>query len=257
MTRRPPWMATLPTTTSKPASSRTSAPRPDATPAPLPPSGLGLASERARANMVEVLARAGVRDPQVLGALLQVPRHQFVEPGLASRAYEDVALPIGHGQTISKPSTVARMIELVTAHLPRARRASAQALEVGTGCGYQAAVMARVFGQVVSIERVRGLHEQARTNLRMLRLSNLRLAFGDGHQGVAQGAPYDAIVVAAAGDAVPEPLLEQMRVGARLIAPVASGGRQALHLVERVSTGEWQLTILDAVRFVPLRTGTT
>jgi protein-L-isoaspartate(D-aspartate) O-methyltransferase len=109
----------------------------------------------------------------------------------------------------------------------------------------------------VSIERVRGLHEQARANLRSLRLSNLRLAFGDGHQGVAQGAPYDAIVVAAAGDAVPEPLLEQMRVGARLVAPVASGGRQALHLVERVSVGEWQLTVLDAVRFVPLRTGTT
>ncbi|MFP5406608.1 MAG: protein-L-isoaspartate O-methyltransferase family protein, partial [Gammaproteobacteria bacterium] len=164
---------------------------------PLPPTGLGLASERARANMVEALTRAGVRDPQVLEAMLQVPRHLFIEPALASRAYEDVALPIGHGQTISKPSTVARMIELAVAHLPPARRQAAQALEVGTGCGYQAAVMARVFGQAVSVERVRGLHEQARANLRALRLSNLRLAFGDGRQGVAQGAPYDAIVIAA------------------------------------------------------------
>jgi protein-L-isoaspartate(D-aspartate) O-methyltransferase len=207
--------------------------------------------------MVEGLARGGVRDPQVLEAMIQVPRHQFVEPALASRAYEDVALPIGHGQTISRPSTVARMIELAAAHLPQANRAGASALEVGTGCGYQAAVMARVFGQVASIERVRSLHEQARGNLRSLRLSNLRLAFGDGHQGVAEGAPYDAIVVAAAGDSVPEPLLRQMRVGARLVAPVASGAGQALHLIERVTTGEWRLTVLDAVRFVPLRTGTS
>ncbi|HRO59553.1 MAG TPA: protein-L-isoaspartate(D-aspartate) O-methyltransferase, partial [Burkholderiaceae bacterium] len=225
-------------------------------PPPLPPSGLGLDSERARARMVEALVQGGLRDPQVLDAMLRVPRHQFVEAALASRAYEDVALPIGHGQTISKPSTVARMIELATAHLPATQRRATQALEVGTGCGYQAAVMARVFGQVISIERVRGLHEQARGNLRSLRLTNLRLAFGDGHQGVAQGAPYDAILVAAAGDTVPEALLEQMRVGARLVAPIADGARQSLHLVERVAADEWQSTILDAVRFVPMRTGT-
>jgi protein-L-isoaspartate(D-aspartate) O-methyltransferase len=265
MNRKPPawskppaWMASLPAVPARstPAGRRAGAGA-QAASAPVLPTGLGLASERARANMVSLLARSGVRDPHVLDALHEVPRHQFVEPGLASRAYEDVSLPIGHGQTISKPSTVARMIELACAHLPRTRRAAAQALEVGTGCGYQAAVMARVFGQVVSIERVRGLHEQARINLRPLRLGNLRLAFGDGHQGVAQSAPYDAIVVAAAGEAVPDPLLEQMRVGGRLVAPVASGARQALHLIERVSVGEWQLTVLDAVRFVPLRTGTT
>jgi protein-L-isoaspartate(D-aspartate) O-methyltransferase len=225
-------------------------------PVPAPPSGLGLASDRARARMVEAVALAGVRDTQVLDALLQVPRHLFVEPALASRAYEDVSLPIGHGQTISKPSTVARMIELASAELEPARRISARALEVGTGCGYQAAIMARVFGQTVSIERIRVLHEQARTNLRAMRLSNLRLAFGDGHQGVAESAPYDVILIAAAGDEVPESLLEQMAVGGRLVAPVASSGRQALHLVERISSAEWQLTILDAVRFVPLRAGT-
>ncbi|MFA7665437.1 MAG: protein-L-isoaspartate(D-aspartate) O-methyltransferase [Burkholderiaceae bacterium] len=257
MTRKPPaWMATLPSSAGRhaPVARRSSA---VAGPlAPASPTGLGLASERARANMIAQLARGGVRDPQVLDAINDVPRHQFIDPGLASRAYEDVSLPIGHGQTISKPSTVARMIELACAHLPRSQRAVARALEVGTGCGYQAAVMARIFGQVISIERVRGLHEQARDNLRGLRLANLRLAFGDGHQGVAQGAPYDVIVVAAAGEAVPEPLLEQMRTGARLVAPVARGDQQALHLIERVSDGEWQLTVLDAVRFVPLRSGT-
>lgn len=267
--RRPPWMGSLPTN----AIGAAAAPRRidpgagarawspggarTAPAAPTPPSGLGLASDRARANMVEVVERAGVRDASVLEALRQVPRHLFVEAGLASRAYEDVSLPIGHGQTISKPSTVARMIELACGHRSSAARLVSRALEVGTGCGYQAAIMARVFGQTVSIERVRGLHEQARSNLRAMRLSNLRLVFGDGHYGVAQGAPYDAIVIAAAGHEVPESLLEQMMVGGRLIAPVATSGRQALHFVERVSSAEWHLTILDAVRFVPLRTGTT
>ncbi|RPH61591.1 MAG: protein-L-isoaspartate(D-aspartate) O-methyltransferase, partial [Burkholderiales bacterium] len=198
----------------------------------------------------------GVRDAGVLDAMAQVPRHAFIDAGLASRAYEDVALPIGHSQTISKPSTVARMIEMVVRDLPEAQRAGARVLEIGTGCGYQAVILARVFGQVVSVERVRGLHEQARNNLRAMRLSNLRLVFGDGNLGVSQAAPFDAIVMAAAGEAIPDALLEQMKIGARLIAPIGTT-RQALHLVERVDRGEWRLTVLDAVRFVPLRTGTT
>lgn len=253
---RPSWMIDLHAATpSVRAPLRAvQAPRTDQ---PLPPSGVGLTSERAREHMVDALAVAGVRDAQVIDALRQVPRHAFIEPGLASRAYEDVALPIGHGQTISRPSTVARMTELVCAHLPAARRRSAIALEVGTGCGYQAAVLALVFGQVVSIERVRALTETARTNLRPLRLSNLRLAFGDGHEGVASLAPYDAILVAAAGLAVPPALMEQLAIGGRLVAPVQEQGRQALHLVERVSGSEWQSSVLDAVRFVPLRSGTT
>ncbi|MBN9461661.1 MAG: protein-L-isoaspartate(D-aspartate) O-methyltransferase [Burkholderiales bacterium] len=246
MTRRPAWLAAAP-----PATARK---RPAVT--VTVPGGLGLASERARASMVDALRRLGVRDAGVLDAMAQVPRHAFIDAALASRAYEDVALPIGHGQTISRPSTVARMIETVVAHLPAARRADAQVLEVGTGCGYQAAVLARVFGQVVSIERVRALHEQARGNLRALRLPNLRLVFGDGHAGVSQAAPYDAIVVAAAADAIPDALLEQMKTGARLIAPIGTT-RQALHLVERVERDRWQLTVLDAVRFVPLRAGTS
>jgi protein-L-isoaspartate(D-aspartate) O-methyltransferase len=135
---------------------------------------------------------------------------------------------------------------------------SAKVLEVGTGCGYQAAVLAKVFGQVISVERVRWLHEAARTHLRPLRLPNLRLAFGDGFQGVEAEAPYDSIVVAAAGNEIPDPLLMQMQVGARLIAPVeiATGAGQALHQVDREAADHWTLTVLDAVRFVPLRRGT-
>lgn len=225
-------------------------------PTPQMPAGVGLASERARQRMVDGLKKLGIRDPDVLGAMERVPRHQFVEPGLASRAYEDVALPIGHGQTISRPSTVARMIETVVATIAPARRRGAKALEIGTGCGYQAAVLAAVFGEVVSIERIRGLQEIARANLRSLRLPNLRLVFGDGRLGAPTAAPFDAIVVAAAGDEIPDELLTQMGVPSRLLAPIERGGAQALHLVERVGAESWHLTVLDAVRFVPLRTGT-
>lgn len=221
------------------------------------PAGVGLASERARRRMVDALREGGLRDEGVLTAMDRVPRHQFVEAGLASRAYEDVALPIGHGQTISRPSTVARMIETVAARMtPQARRA-AKVLEVGTGCGYQAAVLAQVFGEVISIERVRHLHEAARTHLRPLRLPNLRLVFGDGRLGVPVAAPFDAVFLAAAGDEIPEALLTQMSVPGTLLAPIQRGPEQALHLVERTAEDAWQLTVLDVVRFVPLRAGTT
>ena len=219
------------------------------------PTGVGMASERARARMVQKLRELGIRSAAVLEAMGTVPRHQFIDQALASRGYEDVSLPIGHEQTISKPSTVARMIEIALGHLSAAERAKANVLEVGTGCGYQAAVLAALCGQVVSIERVRALHELARANLRALRIPNLRLVYGDGRAGVAQAAPYDAIIVAAAaGDEVPEALLEQMKVGARLIAPVGVA-RQALHLVERTGKFDWGLTVLDGVRFVPLQVG--
>ena len=221
------------------------------------PAGIGLASERARQRMVDALRAAGIRDEGVLAAMNRVPRHQFIDAGLASRAYEDVALPIGHGQTISKPSTVARMIETLVVPIEPGQRRQARVLEVGTGCGYQAAVLAAVFGEVVSIERVRGLHEAARSNLRSLRLPNLRLVFGDGRLGAPTAAPFDAIVIAAAGDAIPDELLTQMRVPSRLLAPVEAQGRQSLHLVERAGRETWRLTVLDSVRFVPLRAGTT
>ena len=223
-----------------------------------PPSGIGLASESARLRMIESLRASGVRDADVLAAMQVVPRHLFIEGGLASRAYDDVSLPIGHAQTISRPATVARMIELVSGHLTVAQRRQGTALEVGTGCGYQAAVLAQMFGDVVTIERLRALHEAARANLRSLRQANLRLVFGDGCLGAAQAAPFDAIVIAAAGEAIADELLLQMRVGGRLIAPIVSaqGNSQSLHLVERVGQDDWHLTVLDAVKFVPLRSGT-
>ena len=233
----------------KPADSRSPAATTD-----VPASGL--VSDAVRLAMVESLRRSGIRDIGVLEAMRSVPRHQFVEPALSSRAYEDVALPIGHAQTISRPFTVGRMIELLAAPLDGPARASARVLEIGTGCGYQAAVLARLFGEVISIERIRGLHDQARSNLRRLRLANLRLVFGDGQLGVAQAAPYDLVIAAAAGDTIPPAWLEQMRQGGRLIAPVSGPKGQALHLVDRTGPERWQLTVLDAVRFVPLREGT-
>ncbi|MCP5264818.1 MAG: protein-L-isoaspartate(D-aspartate) O-methyltransferase [Burkholderiaceae bacterium] len=246
------------------APSRPQAPSPAARPTPprrlpadLPAAaGIGMASERARLRMVAALAQSGVRDSAVLDAMASIPRHVFVEQAFASRAYEDCSLPIGHGQTISRPTTVARMLEHALAPIAPPARASAVVLEVGTGCGYQAAVLARLVGQVVSIERLRALHEQARGNLRSARIGNLRLVFGDGRDGVGSMAPYDAIVAAAAGDRIPDAWLMQLKVGARLLAPVSEDGRQTLQMIERTSPSDWQMTRLDTVRFVPLRVGT-
>ncbi len=222
------------------------------------PSGIGLTSDRARAAMVDGLREGGIRDSQVLLAMATVNRHRFVEPALASRAYEDMSLPIGHGQTISRPFTVARMIELVAEVYSPEQRRNASVLEVGTGCGYQAAVLAQVFGQVLSIERIRSLHEQARANLRHLRQPNLRLVLGDGHLGSPEAAPFQAIVVAAAGTSIPDALLMQTALGGRLIAPIQSpSGQQSLHFVERALPAEWRLSVLDSVRFVPMRAGVT
>lgn len=218
----------------------------------------GLVSDRARQRMIEVLRERGVRSAPVLAAMAAVPRHAFVDPGLASRAYEDMALPIGQGQTISKPSTVARMIEVLADGHDAETLRRMRVLEIGTGCGYQAAVLSRVFADVVTIERVRWLHELARTHIRPFRFPNLRLVFGDGSAGVAAAAPYDAIIGAAAGDRVADPWLAQLSIGGRLIAPVRDreGDGQALHRIERIAESEWEVTVLDPVRFVPLRTGT-
>jgi len=210
--------------------------------------GIGMTSQRTRDRMVARLREQGIRDEAVLAAMAAVPRHVFVDEGLASRAYEDTALPIGFEQTISQPFVVARMIEAM-----RARRILANVLEIGTGCGYQAAVLARLAKNVYSIERIAGLLEKARGNLRSLRLSNLRLVHADGALGLAAAAPFDGIIVAAAASRIPDALLQQLAPGGRMIVPVGSGD-QALCLVERTATGlteEW----LDAVRFVPLRGG--
>ena len=217
-----------------------------------------LTSERMRHRMVERLAASGIRHPAVLAAMKRVPRHRFVDEGLASRAYDDTALPIGHAQTISQPYVVARMTELVITELPVGLR-DARVLEVGTGCGYQAAVLAEVFGEVYSIERIRALHVRARDNLRALRVPNLRLVYGDGLAGVPDAAPFDAMLIAAAGDALPDALLDQLKVGGRALAPLAMGrgriGEQSLCLFIRTSRSQWSTTLLDAVRFVPLLAG--
>jgi len=217
-----------------------------------PVAGLGLDSGAVRARMVRKLAEQGVQDSLVLDAMGKVERHRFVESALANQAYEDTSLPIGLGQTISKPNVVARMIELlhqdVTGRLGRI-------LEIGTGCGYQAAVLSHVATEVYSIERLRGLHEKARENLRPLRLHNVHLIFGDGMLGYPKGAPYAGIISAAGGDAVPQAWLDQLAVGGRLVAPtVTPAGHQALVVVLKTAQG-FERQVLEAVHFVPLKSG--
>jgi protein-L-isoaspartate(D-aspartate) O-methyltransferase len=213
---------------------------------------LALTSERVRERMVERLRANGVTDQRVLNAMSVVPRHMFVDPGLAAQAYEDAALPIGHHQTISKPSVVARMIELAAAG-----RALGNVLEIGTGCGYQAAVLSQVAREVYSIERIKPLSERAKINLRPLRIPNIRLHYGDGRLGLPSAAPFDAILIAAAGLDVPQALLEQLALGGRLVAPVGSqdGQNQVLTLVERLGPAQWRESRLDRVFFVPLKSG--
>jgi len=215
-------------------------------------SGLWLDSVAVRARMVRKLAEQGVQDARVLDAMGQVERHRFVESALANQAYEDTSLPIGLGQTISKPNVVARMVELLCQD---AAGKLGRILEIGTGCGYQAAVLSHVATEVYSIERLRGLHEKARTHLRPFRLHNVHLIFGDGMLGYPKGAPYAGIISAAGGDAVPEAWLEQLAVGGRLIAPtITPAGHQALVVILKTSAG-FERQVLEAVHFVPLKSG--
>ena len=220
------------------------------------PAGLGLDSSAVRASMVRKLAQSGLSDPQVLAAMGQVPRHQFVDSALATQAYEDTSLPIGLGQTISKPSVVARMIELLRqGALMQADGRMGRVLEIGTGCGYQAAVLSCVAKEVYSIERLRGLHDKARDNLRPLRLPNLHLLFGDGMLGYPKGAPYAAIIAAAGGEAVPSAWMDQLAVGGRVIAPtLMANGQQALVVIDKTPQGLKQQQF-EAVHFVPLKSG--
>jgi protein-L-isoaspartate(D-aspartate) O-methyltransferase len=220
--------------------------------------GLGLDSQAVRARMVQRLRAEGLACEPVLAALAIVPRHEFVDTALAAQAYEDTALPIGLGQTISKPSVVGRMLSLLFEGRDATRGGSlGRVLEIGSGCGYQAALLSRLATRVISIERLQTLFERARTNLAPQRRDNLRLVYGDGRLGHAPNAPYDAIVCAAGGDDVPGAWLEQMAVGGRLIAPVRdeSGRGQVLLVVDRDAHG-WSRECHEAVCFVPLRSGT-
>ncbi len=215
-------------------------------------SGLGLDSSAVRARMVAKLAEQGVQDPWVLQAMGHVERHRFVESALVGQAYEDTSLPIGLGQTISKPNVVARMIELLRQDAPGKL---GRVLEIGTGCGYQAAVLSCVATEVYSIERLRGLHEKAKKNLLPFRLPNVHLMLGDGMLGFPIGAPYAGIISAAGGEDVPSVWLEQLAVGARLVAPtVTASGQQALVVIRKTATG-FDREVLEAVHFVPLKSG--
>ena len=211
--------------------------------------GMGMTSERTRTRMIERLRGAGLRNEAVLTAMAFVPRHVFVEEAMAHRAYEDTALPLILGQTISQPYIVARMIEL----LLEGRNKLGKTLEIGAGCGYQTAVIAQMTREVFGIERLAPLLARARENLKKLKLTHIRLKHGDGMAGLPEAAPFDSIIVAAAGVAVPSALREQLAVGGRLVIPVG-GGEQVLVVMERTPQG-WIEGRFDAVRFVPLLPG--
>ncbi len=226
------------------------------------PTGASLTSDAFRQQLVQRLAAGGIQSA-VLQAFAQVPRHLFVDPGLASQAYEDTSLPIGLGQTISKPSVVARMLSLLleapglrdAAHKDPRWPIAARVLEIGTGCGYQAALLAHLAMHVTTVERLAGLHEKARANLAALALPNLSLVLGDGMLGAPSAAPYLAIIAAAGGDAVPKAWIDQLAAGGRIVAPVqASDGQQWLTVIDKTPQGlrEERLAV---VRFVPLKSG--
>jgi protein-L-isoaspartate(D-aspartate) O-methyltransferase len=258
MTRRPSFPARIDFSLGQPAPARKAgvtaveALRKTPSRPPLGPQGLGMDSAAVRTRMVQNLAAQGISDPAVLHAMGTVERHRFVDSALVNQAYEDTSLPIGLGQTISKPNVVARMLELlrhgVTGKLGRV-------LEIGTGCGYQAAVLSLLATEVHSIERLRGLHDKARDNLRPFRLANLHLLFGDGMAGFPKGAPYAAIIAAAGGEAIPQAWVDQLAVGGRLVAPmVTASGQQVLVVLDKTPQGVKQ-TLLEAVHFVPLKSG--
>jgi protein-L-isoaspartate(D-aspartate) O-methyltransferase len=212
-------------------------------------SGFGMTSQRTRTRMIERLREQGIVDEDVLAAIAAVPRHVFVEEALASRAYEDTALPLGFSQTISQPYVVARMIEAALA----GREQLGRTLEIGAGCGYQAAVLAQLTDEVYAVERIAPLLAKAKANLRAIRQLKVRLKHADGQLGLPEAAPFDTIIVAAAAARVPRPLLQQLAANGRLILPLGVATQQ-LALIERRAEGFVE-TRLDTVRFVPLLSG--
>ena len=220
------------------------------------PAGLGLDSEDVRRRMVERLRVGGPYHAHVLDALASVPRHRFIDAALVTQAYEDTSLPIGHGQTISKPSVVARMLDvLMDGVTARAAGHLGRVLEIGTGCGYQAAVLCCLSRHVVSVERIKGLHDKARDLVAPLRMNQLRLVYGDGMLGHPPNAPYDSIIAAACGSSVPESWLTQLAVGGRLISPVDGATKGQMLVVVDRHEGGYQRTEFEAVQFVPLKSG--
>lgn len=213
--------------------------------------GIGMTSLRTRERMLSRLREQGIKDEVVLSAIGSIPRHIFVDEALSIRAYEDVSLPIGFGQTISQPYIVARMSEIL-----RNKEPLQKVLEIGTGCGYQTAVLSKIAKEVYSVERIRPLVMKARGHLRELKCVNVKLDHADGNMGLAQIAPFDAIIVTAAASHIPQDLLDQLAIGGRLVIPVGTD-EQILYLVERISPSEYRQTKLEPVKFVPLLGGTT
>ena len=214
------------------------------------PGGIGMTSQGTRDRLVDRLRQQGIGDERVLQAIASTPRHEFVDEALSSRAYEDTALPIGQGQTISQPYIVARMTEaLLEGGTP------GKVLEIGTGSGYQAAVLARLVAQVFTVERIEELLRLARRRFHRLKLNNIYTRHADGHEGWPSQAPFDGIVVtAAASGGIPASLIDQLRIGARLLIPVERDGAQRLLAIQRTEEGE-QETDLGAVVFVPMLGG--
>ncbi|MEN8174793.1 MAG: protein-L-isoaspartate(D-aspartate) O-methyltransferase [Pseudomonadota bacterium] len=211
--------------------------------------GIGMTSQRTRERLIQRLKDEGIRDLRVLNVMRNMPRHIFVDEALASRAYEDTALPIGHGQTISQPYIVARMTEaLLETGIP------GTVLEVGTGSGYQAAVLSRLVRRVYSVERIEALLAQARKRLRALKLRNVHVRYSDGGIGLPEYAPFDAIILTAAPEGVPLALVAQLRQGGVMLAPVGTREEQVLVRVTRTETG-YETTMLERVSFVPLLGG--
>ena len=210
--------------------------------------GIGMTSQRTRGRLIERLRERGIKDEAVLAAMFEVPRHLFVDEALASRAYDDVSLPINYNQTISQPYIVARMIEVLRANAPLGR-----VLEIGTGCGYQAAVLAQLSQEVYTVERIKPLYERARKQLNDLKMRNVSVRYADGTAGLPESGPFDGIIMAAAAPALSEVLREQLAVGGRMVLPVGTQ-EQRLYLVERDAHG-FRETRLEPVKFVPLLMG--
>jgi len=210
--------------------------------------GIGMTSERTRRRLVEQIREMGVTDKAVLDVMQNIPRHIFVEEALATRAYENTALPIGHGQTISQPYTVGLMTQTLL------NKARPKVLEIGTGCGYQTAILSALCERVVSVERIVKLHRQARDRLYDLGVRNVIFRHGDGFDGLVENAPYDGILAAAVSENVPQELIDQLADGGRIVMPVGKGERQVLIVIDKTSNGLVEQEI-EAVRFVPRLAG--
>lgn len=211
--------------------------------------GIGMTSQRTRARLINRLQSKGIRNDQVLNAMRSTPRHIFVDEALATRAYEDTALPIGYNQTISQPFTVARMTEALLEVGPRKK-----VLEVGTGSGYQTAILAQLVEQVFSVERIQALQIRARARLREMRIRNVKFKHDDGILGWPDHGPYDGIIVTAAPVNIPDQLLMQLAIGGRMVIPAGDTGQQVLRIVDRDLEG-FHESRLDGVQFVPLLDG--